>query len=394
MPIIIIDPGHGGESLGGNIDNRIERDIDLITAFAMKERLEQYDNVEVYLTREDNDSKELTRKERFEFAQEKQADYLYSIHYNMSENHTLFGTEVWICSEGVNYSKGMSFAKIEMDSLTSMGLFDRGIKCKQDKKGGEYYGILKYSQQYNIPAVIIEHCHLDEERDSEFWNEDAYINFGIADADCVAKYFGLSSQALGVDYSDYKREDIPIPDHQIQPDLTGPDYCNLTLLENDDLTANCEIESIDSDTYVQYYAYSTDDGLSWSKLFAWDDRASDKQVFTVELNPNGPVNLIVQTSNMYDITTVSEPVELPQAVIIIPEEPEVKDTYEEIYMVTEKPVVKESNSLPTVFLFLMVILIILLVSFFTALLINAKIRKQKKKRRKKKAESVHDNEDR
>lgn len=388
MPVIVIDPGHGGESLGGNIDNRIERDIDLITAFAMKERLEEYEDVEVYLTREDNESKELTRKERFEFAKEKNADFLYSIHYNMSESHTLFGSEVWICSEGPNYSYGMSFAKIEMEELTSMGLFDRGIKCKQDKKGGEYYGILKYSQEYNIPAVIIEHCHLDEERDSAFWNTEAYRNFGINDADCVAKYYGLHSDSLGIDYSNYIREDIPVPTSQVQPDLTGPDYCNLSILENTDLTATCSIESEDTDTYVQYYSYSVDGGFSWSELFPWEDRSVTKQTFNVNLSEKGPLNLCVQTMNMYDISTVSNTVMLPQAVIEIPEEESESfdsanefETYEEIVIESGENVATKDNSISAILIFLLIILFIAITSFSAALIVNSKIQKRKRKKK-------------
>ncbi|MBR3732736.1 MAG: N-acetylmuramoyl-L-alanine amidase, partial [Spirochaetales bacterium] len=151
--VVVIDPGHGGDSLGGNYEDRIERDINLITAFAMRDRLEQYDGVDVYVTRENNTDKEMTRKERFDFAKKVDADFLFSIHYNMSEYHTLFGSEVWIPSKGNNYVLGYQFATVEMKALTELGLFDRGIKNKLDKnKSGEYYGILKYSEEYDIPA--------------------------------------------------------------------------------------------------------------------------------------------------------------------------------------------------------------------------------------------------
>ena len=57
--IIYIDPGHGGDAMGGNYEDRIERDIDLITAMAMKERLEMYDGVDVYITRDNNTDPEM-----------------------------------------------------------------------------------------------------------------------------------------------------------------------------------------------------------------------------------------------------------------------------------------------------------------------------------------------
>ena len=55
--IIVIDPGHGGTGKngapeGGVYDDFVEKDMTLITAMAMKEELEKYEGVEVYLTRE------------------------------------------------------------------------------------------------------------------------------------------------------------------------------------------------------------------------------------------------------------------------------------------------------------------------------------------------------
>ena len=88
-PVIVIDPGHGGENQGtleGKLD---EKYMTLTTALAMYEELCLYDNVDVYLTRtKDTD---LTLKERAEFAKSVNADFLFSVHYNASVNHELFG---------------------------------------------------------------------------------------------------------------------------------------------------------------------------------------------------------------------------------------------------------------------------------------------------------------
>ncbi|MGN0155726.1 MAG: N-acetylmuramoyl-L-alanine amidase, partial [Lachnospiraceae bacterium] len=42
---VVIDPGHGGENLGGTYGNFIEKEMTLKTAYAMKDHLEQYDDV-------------------------------------------------------------------------------------------------------------------------------------------------------------------------------------------------------------------------------------------------------------------------------------------------------------------------------------------------------------
>lgn len=338
--VVVIDPGHGGNSPGGSYEDRVEREIDLITATAMKQRLEQYEGVEVYLTRTSNEEDELTRKQRFEYAQSVNADFLYSIHYNMSEYHTLYGSEVWVCSSGEFYKKGYSFALIEMEALTGLGLFDRGIKCRLDTDGSEYYGILKYSREFNIPAVIIEHCHFDEERDSQFWNYDSYVKFGEVDADCVAKYFRLSSPSLGIDNSAYNIPDIT-EDNTTDPDTTVPDYCEIELLNNDETSANIKIKSEDFDSYIQYYSYSTDGGNCWSRLEDWSDRNQNSMEFTVELLEGVEAPLIVKTLNKYDLDKVSNSIVLPMK-IVHEETPEViQKEFEEIYI---NPVSNNDNN--------------------------------------------------
>ena len=96
-PVIVIDPGHGGENQGTIEGEQDEKYMTMTTAMAMYEELCLYDNVEVYLTR--TEDKDIKLKERAEFAKSVNADFLFSIHYNASENHELFGAEIWIPSQ-------------------------------------------------------------------------------------------------------------------------------------------------------------------------------------------------------------------------------------------------------------------------------------------------------
>ena len=45
--VIVIDPGHGGENLGAQVDGYTEKEMTMIVAKAMKKELENYDNVVV-----------------------------------------------------------------------------------------------------------------------------------------------------------------------------------------------------------------------------------------------------------------------------------------------------------------------------------------------------------
>ena len=380
---VVIDPGHGGEALGGNFEDRIERDINLITAISMKERLEQYEGVDVYMTRENNTDKELSRKQRFDIAQKVNADFLFSIHYNMSEYHTLYGSEVWVASKGRNYVKGYQFATIEMEALKDLGLFDRGIKNKLDKdRTGEYYGILKYSEEYAIPAVIIEHCHLDEERDSAFWNEQAYKEFGIRDADSVAKYFKLSSTALGIDNSEYERVSVEEPAQRLDMDRTPPEYCDIEITDNESFVT-VDIDSFDPDTYIQYYQYSTDGGLTFGRLEAWDDRTSKHQSFDVVKPEGEDIHLIVRTYNQYDQYAQSEEsvVEGLKIVDEIHEEPDLTQ-YETVVINTEGKNNEHEITPLTVFIVVFVVLFITF-NIFLVISLTIKLKAAKKKKRKK-----------
>lgn len=101
--VIVIDPGHGGSNEGLNYDGFLEKDMNLVTAKAMQELLQQYDNTEVYIT--NPDKKDMSLKERAEYAKSVEADVMVSLHFNMSENHTMYGSEVWIPSTGLANAK-------------------------------------------------------------------------------------------------------------------------------------------------------------------------------------------------------------------------------------------------------------------------------------------------
>ncbi len=234
--VVVIDPGHGGENLGGNTDEFIEKELTIKVAKYMKERLEQYDGVEVYMTRESEIEKDLDREERANIAKAYNADFMFSIHFNMSADHDLYGAEVWTSAFGEYYKKGQEFANIEIDALNSLGFYNRGVKTRLGSDGDDYYGAILHTKNAGIPAVIIEHCHMDEDRDADYLRqngEEAYKTFGYLDADCVAKYFHLSSPSLGVDYSGYKYAEVQAPSEPIGPDMTPAEVCNIELVDAD-----------------------------------------------------------------------------------------------------------------------------------------------------------------
>ena len=315
--VIVIDPGHGGENEGTTENGVLEKSMNMITALAMYEELCLYDDIEVHMTHtEDID---MSLKERAEFAAGVDADFLFSIHYNASVDHDLFGSEVWISSQTPFHAYGYQFGYVHMQEMQDMGLFLRGIKTKLNSKDLDYYGIIRESVALNVPAVIIEHCHVDEERDYPYCDsEEDLIAFGKADALAVAKYFGLKSKALGVDYSE---ELSLLPEvnekKKVQSTLkdeTAPDVCMVTLLtkEEDTGIVTLQVSAADYDSPLIYYDYSIDSGHTYSALQPWPQsnalEGTYQDTFQLELQiPSGmQPNIIVRAYNLFDAFTASE----------------------------------------------------------------------------------------
>lgn len=331
--VIVIDPGHGGENFGTVERGHLEKAMDMTTALAMYEELLLYDNVEVYLThREDED---MSLKARAEFAAEVNADFLFSIHYNASENHELFGTEVWVSVlppyNGYGYQFGYEFLRDRREE----GMFMRGIKARPGESGGDYYGIIRHSVALGIPAVIIEHCHVDEARDAVYCDDEQgrastekLQAFGRADATAVARYFGLRSSTLGVDYSGY--ELVPSETEQCVRatvrDETEPEECRMEVLEADyeGATVTLKVSAVDRESTLLYYSYSLDGGIVFSRREPWPGSDAlagvydESFVVTIPIERGTAPRIVVRAYNMYDLYGESALWESPR---IFPTEP-------------------------------------------------------------------------
>lgn len=310
--VVVIDPGHGGENLGGEYEDYTEKEMTLIVANAMREELEKYEGIVVYMTR--TGDQELTLDERCAYAESINADFLFCLHFNLSGEHTLFGAECWVSAFGENYSKGYSFASVEIDMLQELGLYSRGIKTRLNDRGTDYYGIIRHSVERDIPCVLIEHCHMDQENDQPFYDHNEKLkDFGRLDATAVAKYFRLKSDKLGVDYSDYVNIEVPVPLSVVSPDRTEPDICMIEVvdqnMENGEVSV--ELSAADYDSGMLYYAYSYDNGENFSELLRWPDKSADTFRFTMQVPPHIVPQIVVKGYNGYDLFTTSNMISLP-----------------------------------------------------------------------------------
>lgn len=400
--IIVIDPGHGGENLGADHNGYIEKDITMVVAQAMYDELLKYDNVEVYLTHtEDID---MSLKERAQFAAKKNADFLFCLHFNMSVNHNLFGTEVWISAFDKYYAEGMSFGKIQIETMEELGLYSRGVKTKlMESREADYYGIIRESRELGVTCALIEHCHLDHINDEGYYETDEKLQeLGRADATAAAKYLGLSSELLDVDYSDYPREEVPIPNYVVRPDATDPDVCYIEEISCDTSTGDVTfaLTAQDYDSPMLYYSYSLNGGLTWSEHFPWEEGED-----TLEVTINIPSGRSMPTvkfraHNLFDRPTESNSITYPTFHYGEISEEQISDeaTSEDVVLADsdnveitfrkDKEKKAEEGEFPFI-VFLEICFVIACIVFFAALI--ARIVKLSKKRAAKRRKKHHNN---
>lgn len=281
---VVIDPGHGGSNHGANYNGWQEEDITLTTAIALKKKLEEYNNVDVYLTRDSNIS--LSLEERAAFSKQMNADILISIHYNASENHDLYGTEVWIPSSGKNYYLAKGLGETLLNKYAENSYYDRCVKTKIGENGKDYYGIIRNAAEYSIPAIIMEHCFIDNPTDETTLNADQIELFGIWDAEAIAEYYGLPYKtepelsykpyANMPSYTEY--DNITVYDDQTAP----TDAAVKILGEQNSKTSEIELTAYDNESKIIYYSYSTNNGLDWSELKKWD--GDNSCIFSADLS--------------------------------------------------------------------------------------------------------------
>ncbi len=306
--VIVIDPGHGGTNMGARHNGVIEKEATMQVAVAMKEELEKYDGVVVYLTRTGDESLELI--ERAQFARDVKADILLSLHFNMSELHDLHGSEMWISSQGALRTEANRFAKIEQMLLSEYGIETRGCFTRLNDEGSDYYGVIRESAKFNIPAVIVEHCYLDRPEEYQFYDTDAALDrLGRIDATAVAMAYNLSSEELGVDYSRHYISNTALPEDLLAEDVTAPELTLDIVDFNENTNAlSLNLKVTEEESSLVYYQYSFNNGKTFSDEIPF---YTDKEVvIETKAYPSADSGFIVRAYNAYGLYADTEIIDL------------------------------------------------------------------------------------
>ncbi len=198
---IALDPGHGGDENGADYYGEKEKDVDLKLAQYVKEGLEEYDGVNIVLTRDKDEAAGL--KDRVITAYNAGADMFISLHCNASVSHKSHGASVYISTGEARRQSLRDFADLFLGEFEAIGLDNAGTfarvtqmgRRREDGSFDDYYGVLRHSYNYGIPAIIVEHCFMDSIEDWKFVrNEDGIKELAQADVRAIAAYYGLTSK--------------------------------------------------------------------------------------------------------------------------------------------------------------------------------------------------------
>lgn len=198
---IALDPGHGGEEKGADYYGKHEKDINLKIALKLRDKLLEYDNVTVFLTREGDENVGL--KERADRAAAANADIFISLHCNASVSHASHGASVYVSTGEADRKQLCDFADLFLGEFEDIGLDNAGTFARVTQMGGrradgsfdDYYGVLRHSYNNGIPAMIVEHCYMDNSIDYEYISNEKYFEKLVnADAGAIAAYYGLEDR--------------------------------------------------------------------------------------------------------------------------------------------------------------------------------------------------------
>lgn len=257
--VIALDPGHDARHAGATANGLLEHELTLKIANYCKEELEKYDNVEIYMTREDEScpypataSSGKCIEQRAIAAAAAGAQIYVSMHLNAQAGGTtangaevIFPNDSW--KENVG-NQGEALAQSIQDELVKLGLTDRGIYTKdttigeiyEDGSISDYYAVQIYNKRNGIPGIIIEHAFITNKNDVNNFlkTEDGLKKLGLADATGIANYLGLSMNSSNTNESQKTIED-------------GYYYISSGL--NDKYTISIENSSIEADVSAQLH---------------------------------------------------------------------------------------------------------------------------------------------
>ncbi|MCM1188579.1 MAG: N-acetylmuramoyl-L-alanine amidase [bacterium] len=188
-PLIVLDPGHGGEDEGCSRGDVTEKDINLEIAESLAGKLQEM-GFDVILTREDSDTF-LSLEDRVKLAEDNKADIYVSIHQNACEQQeaSVKGIETWYCER--NGDSRRLAQLIHKGALGKTKAQEREL-CESDN--------LYVIRETSMPSCLIETGFLSNAEERENLCDPDYrekLAAGIAEG--IQYYFNPKTMYLTFD---------------------------------------------------------------------------------------------------------------------------------------------------------------------------------------------------
>lgn len=184
MVKIFIDPGHGGTDSGAVGNGLKEKDLTLKISKKIKEKLANYENVQIKLSRESDQT--LSLPQRTNMANAWGANYLISVHINAGggtgfESYTY--NKSYAGKQETNRKRSILHAEI-MRQLS--GVRDRGMKEAN----------LHMVRESRMESVLTENLFIDNVNDAALLKQDNFLDkIAQGHVNGLAIIFGLKQKA-------------------------------------------------------------------------------------------------------------------------------------------------------------------------------------------------------
>jgi N-acetylmuramoyl-L-alanine amidase len=186
---LMIDPGHGGRDPGAIGNGLQEKDLTLTISRHIRDMLNQYQGVEVRMTRDTDVFIELSDRARM--ANEWGAGYFMSIHINAGGGT---GFESFVHSSRTSDSAHAQDV-IHPEIVRAMNVRDRGKKTAN-------FAVLR---ETNMPAILTENLFIDNATDAAKLKDANYLRaIAQGHVEGIVKLYGLKKRDNGV--SDWAAE--------------------------------------------------------------------------------------------------------------------------------------------------------------------------------------------
>lgn len=184
MVKIFIDPGHGGNDPGAVGNGLKEKDLTLKIAKKIRDKLQQYQNVQVKLSREGDQT--LSLKQRTDMANAWKADYLISIHINAGGG-TGFESYIYNGSYSGKAETDRKRGIIHDEIMKQIaGVRDRG------KKQANFHMV----RESKMAAMLTENLFIDNANDAKLLKQDTFLDkIAQGHVNGLVKVFGLKKKA-------------------------------------------------------------------------------------------------------------------------------------------------------------------------------------------------------